>query len=293
MITKVAVTQMSCGWDVGKNIEKAECLLREAASKGAGIVLLQELFMNRYFCQDQNPDFFRFAEEIDGNENIRRFSELARELSIVIPLSFYERRNNALYNSVLMIDADGTNLGVYRKTHIPHDCGYWEKFYFTPGDTGFKVWRTAYGSVGVGICWDQWFPEAARAMALQGADILMYPTAYGSQPGYDEDTVSVWQRVMQGHSAANAIPVCASNRIGREEGESTSIMFYGSSFITDGTGGIRAEASKNEESVVTASFNFDELRRERDDWCFFRDRRPVMYDVLLSKDGKEIYKRSI
>lgn len=286
MIT-VATTQMACTWDMDNNIHKAESLVRKAANQSAQIILLQELFLTPYFCQDQNPDFFKYALEVEGHPALSHFSELAKELSVVLPISFYERANNALYNSVMMIDSDGTLMGVYRKTHIPHDDGYWEKLYFTPGDTGFKVWSTRYGKVGVGICWDQWFPECARAMALMGADILMYPTAIGSQPSNaEDDSQPQWQRVMQGHAIANRIPICASNRVGTEKGKNSEITFYGSSFISDHAGINVVEADRKEETILVAAFDFDEIRKERDNWTLFRDRRPTMYDILLSKDGR-------
>jgi N-carbamoylputrescine amidase len=286
-MVSVAATQMSCTWDIDNNIQKAEAMVRKAAAKGAQIILLQELFLTPYFCQDQNPKYFEYALEAEGHTVLKHFSDLAKAVNVVLPISFYERANNALFNSVMMIDADGTQMGIYRKTHIPHDDGYWEKYYFSPGDTGFKVWPTKYGKVGVGICWDQWFPECARAMALMGADLLMYPTAIGSQPeDRNEDHQVQWQRVMQGHAVANVIPICASNRCGSEKGAQTEITFYGTSFSADIKGEKVAEANREEETVLTASFDFDKIRKERDLWTFFRDRRPAMYDVLYSKDGR-------
>ncbi|MCF8069504.1 MAG: N-carbamoylputrescine amidase [Desulfobacterales bacterium] len=286
MVT-VAATQMSCTWDIDNNIRKAESMVRKAADQGAQIILLQELFLTPYFCQDQDPKYFEYALEAQDHTVLKHFSALAKELNVVLPVSFYERANNAMFNSVMMIDADGTQMGIYRKTHIPHDDGYWEKYYFSPGDTGFKVWPTQYGKVGIGICWDQWFPECARVMALMGADLLMYPTAIGSQPEDPrDDHRSQWQQVMQGHAVANVIPVCASNRAGSEKGSSTEITFYGSSFIADSKGAKVAEANREEETVLTASFDFDEIRKERDIWTFFRDRRPSMYDLLYTKDGR-------
>ncbi|MGB2580937.1 MAG: N-carbamoylputrescine amidase [Thermoplasmata archaeon] len=281
----VAATQMACGRDSDKNVSRAEELIREAAGKGAQIILLQELFETQYFCQDQNRHHLRLAKETEGNPLLRRMSKLAEELSVVLPVSFFEKANKTFFNSVMMIDADGSFLGTYRKSHIPNDPGYWEKFCFSPGDTGFKVWRTRYCKVGVGICWDQWFPEAARIMALKGADILMYPTAIGSEPGYDLDTADHWRRVMQGHAGANMIPVCASNRVGVETGETTELTFYGSSFIAGHDGAIVAEAGRDEEATVVARFDLDQIREFRDSFHVFRDRRPDLYESLLTMDG--------
>ena len=282
----VAATQMSCSADREKNVSKAEALIREAAGKGAQLILLQELFETPYFCQDQKVEDLRLAHELEDHPTLARMSKLAEELSVVLPISFFEKANQAFFNSVMMVDADGANLGIYRKSHIPNDPGYWEKFCFSPGDTGFKVWKTKYCNVGVGICWDQWFPEAARVMALKGAEILMYPTAIGSEPAYNIDTSSHWRMVMQGHAAANMIPVVASNRVGHERGESTEITFYGSSFIAGPDGGISAEAGREEETTIAARFDLSQIRSYRDSFHVFRDRRPDLYEPLLTMDGE-------
>ncbi len=283
----VAATQMACSENIDENLDKAESLIRQAAKQGAQIILLQELFLTPYFCKDVKEEYFELAREVKNNPVLNKMSELAEELSVVLPISFYERAGNAFFNSIMMIDADGTQMGVYRKTHIPHAPGYEEKYYFSPGDTGFKVWPTQSGNVGAGICWDQWFPECARAMALTGADILLYPTALGSDPQHEDDYYSPhWQHVMQGHAAANVIPICASNRVGVEEGESCDINFFGRSFIADESGTKVAEADRKEETVLTVSFDFEEIRKRRNGFSLFRDRRPEMYDVLLTLDGR-------
>lgn len=285
-IVTVAATQFACAWDTAANLDTAERLVRRAASEGANLILLQELFETPYFCKDQDPDHFALARPADGNPVIARFADLARELGVVLPFSFFEAANTAHYNSLVMIDADGTVGPVYRKSHIPDGPGYQEKFYFNPGDTGFRVWDTAVGRVGTAICWDQWFPESARAMALQGAEILLYPTAIGSEPQDPAlDSSGHWRRVMQGHAGANLMPLVASNRIGREEGATATITFYGTSFIAGPTGEIVAEAFAD-EAVITATFDLDAIRRQRRAWGVFRDRRPELYGPLLSLDGR-------
>ena len=272
-----AVTQMSCSRDREENLQKAERLVRQAAEQGAQIILLQELFETQYFCQTQNFEYMALARPLSESPAVKRLSALAKETETVIPVSFFERYGNTAFNSVAVLDADGSVLGIYRKTHIPDGLPYSEKFYFTPGDTGFRVWNTRYGKIGVGICWDQWFPEAARSMALLGAELICYPTAIGSEPALEIDSKDHWQRCMQGHAAANLIPVLASNRIGTEtEGES-SMTFYGSSFITDGTGELVCSASRDREEVLTASFDLDEMAENRMSWGLFRDRRPECY----------------
>ena len=284
----VAATQMACGWERDANVARAERLVRAAAAKGAGVILLQELFETPYFCKDRLPRHFALAQPYTGNPLLARMSRLAAELGVVLPVSFFERGNNAYFNSLAMIDADGRVLGTYRKSHIPDGPGYQEKYYFNPGDTGFRVWQTRAGCLGVGICWDQWFPEAARVMALLGAEILLYPTAIGSEPqapGYD--SCGHWRRVMQGHAGANMIPLLASNRIGVEEGEASSLTFYGSSFIADQTGELVAEADREEEAVLAATFDLDEIATARAAWGLFRDRRPDLYVPLLSFDGED------
>jgi N-carbamoylputrescine amidase len=284
----VAATQMACIWDEKANIERAERLVRAAKAKGADLVLIQELFAAPYFCQDQIHDFFALAQPFEGKTMIAHFARLAGELNVVLPVSYFERAGQAHFNSLAVIDADGTVLGNYRKSHIPDGPGYTEKFYFSPGDTGFKVWQTRAGCIGVGICWDQWFPEAARSMALQGAEILLYPTAIGSEPHDPQlDSSGHWQRVMQGHAAANLMPLVASNRIGTEEGRNgTEITFYGSSFITDPTGAKVAEADRVTQSVLTATFDLDAIAHQRHSWGLFRDRRPELYGRLATLDGR-------
>lgn len=278
----VAATQMSCTWDREATLAKAEKLVREAASKGANIILLQELFETPYFCQRHDFEYMDLATMLEENPAVKRFQEVAKELDVVIPVSFFERAGNAAFNSIAIIDADGTVLGKYRKTHIPDGMPYAEKFFFTPGDTGFKVWKTKYATIGVGICWDQWFPEAARCMALLGAEILFYPTAIGSEPVLQTDSKPHWQRCMQGHAAANIMPVVASNRIGHEVQKDSEMTFYGSSFIADETGGLVAEADRETEGVITAEFDLDAIAQKRREWGVFWDRRPEMYGTLLT-----------
>ena len=287
---KVAALQFSCSRDVQENINKAEKMVREAADNDANIILLPELFERQYFCQEKRYDYYDYALPLEKNPAVNRFKEVAKELGVVIPVSFYERDIDRLFNTVAMIDADGRVLGIYRKTHIPDDHFYQEKFYFTPGDTGFKVFDTRFGCIGVGICWDQWFPETARCMAVQGAEMLLYPTAIGSEPILDVDSSGHWRRVMQGHAAANLMPVVAANRIGVETvepckenaGQSSSLDFYGCSFIADATGDIIASA-KQEETILYGEFDLDALKEERLSWGLFRDRRPETYIVMTKK----------
>lgn len=283
----VAAAQFACSWDLPANADRAEALIRQAAGQGAQVVLIQELFEAPYFCITERPEYFRLARPMEGHPLTARFSALARELGVVIPLSFFEQAGPAHFNTVAMIDADGRVLGRYRKTHIPQGPGYEEKFYFSPGDTGYRVWPTAFGRIGVGICWDQWFPEAARAMALLGAEVLLYPTAIGSEPpapGYDSQPH--WETVMRGHAAANILPVIASNRIGTETApEGTAVTFYGSSFLADQTGAIVARASRDREEVLTATFDLDAIEALRRSWGLFRDRRPETYRAIGTLDG--------
>lgn len=287
---KVAALQFSCSKDVQENINKAEKMVREAADNGANIILLPELFERRYFCQEKRYDYYDYALPLEKNPAVNRFKEVAKELGVVIPVSFYERDIDRLFNTVAMIDADGSVLGIYRKTHIPDDHFYQEEFYFTPGDTGFKVFDTRFGCIGVGICWDQWFPETARCMAVQGAEMLLYPTAIGSEPILDVNSSGHWRRVMQGHAAANLMPVVAANRIGVETvepckentGQSSSLDFYGCSFIADATGDIIASV-KQEETILYGEFDLDVLKEERLSWGLFRDRRPETYIVMTKK----------
>jgi len=279
---KVAATQMSCSWNREEVLDKAEKLVRKAAAEGANIILLQELFETPYFCQKQKFEYFDLAKPLSENAAVKRFTEVAKELQVVLPISFYEKAGNTAFNTIAIIDADGTILGTYRKTHIPDGLPYAEKFYFTPGDTGFKVWKTKYADIGVGICWDQWFPEAARSMALLGAELLFYPTAIGSEPTLNIDSKSHWQHAMQGHAAANIMPVIASNRIGTETDDESSMTFYGSSFIADQTGTIVEEADRETESVLVHEFDLDAIAQMRREWGVFRDRRPEMYGAMRS-----------
>lgn len=282
----VATIQMSCCPDSTHNLEKAEHFVRQAASKGATIILLPELFETIYFCKDQNEAFFALAHSTTNSPLIKRFSALAKRLKVVLPISFFERANTVFYNAVAVINADGCLLGIYRKIHIPDGPGYQEKFYFTPGDTGFKVWSTYYGRIGIGICWDQWFPEVARGLALQGANLLFFPSAIGSEPATPSlDSCAHWQRVMQGQAAANLIPIIVANRTGQEIGQSCAVTFYGSSFITDVYGEILACAGRTEETLLTARFDLDAIQTTRTAWGVFRDRRPSHYHVLLTSDG--------
>ena len=281
MKVTLAATQMACSDDPVANLARGEALIREAAGKGGQVILIQELFERPYFCKDQRAHWFDTATSVAENPAVKRFSELARELAVVLPVSFFEKAGAVYFNTVAMIDADGSFMGIYRKSHIPQGVGYEEKFYFSPGDTGFKVWPTRCGVIGVGICWDQWFPEAARAMALLGADVLLYPTAIGSEPlAPDIDSRDHWRRAMQGHAACNVMPVVASNRVGFEQGEERAITFYGSSFISDHTGGLLAEMDRASEGVITATVDLAANARYRSAWGLFRDRRPDLYGGL-------------
>ncbi|XP_023541868.1 N-carbamoylputrescine amidase [Cucurbita pepo subsp. pepo] len=286
----VSALQFACTDDVSTNVATAERLVRSAHAKGANIILIQELFEGYYFCQAQREDFIQRAKPYKGHPTILRMQQLAKELNVVIPVSFFEEANNAHYNSIAIIDADGSDLGLYRKSHIPDGPGYQEKFYFNPGDTGFKVFQTKFAKIGVAICWDQWFPEAARALVLQGAEILFYPTAIGSEPQDDGlDSRDHWKRVMQGHAGANLVPLVASNRIGTEiietEHGKSKITFYGNSFIAGPTGEIVAAANDKDEDVLVAEFDLDNIKSKRHAWGVFRDRRPELYKVLLTLDG--------
>lgn len=283
---KVAATQMSCSGSIDENISKAETLVREAAAQGAQIILLQELFETPYFCQKEKSDYYAYATELEHNKAVNHFKAVAKELQVVLPISFYEKKNYARYNTLAVIDADGTVMGKYRKSHIPDGPGYEEKFYFNPGDTGFKVWNTRYAKIGVGVCWDQWYPEAARVMSLMGAEILFYPTAIGSEPQDGSiDSKDHWQTCMLGHAAANLIPVVASNRIGEETDEDSSINFYGSSFIAGPQGNKIVEAGRDEQTVLVSEFDLDALEVGRIEWGIFRDRRPELYRLISSYDG--------
>ncbi len=284
----VAVTQFACTWDLPANADRAEAAVRQAAGQGAQIVLLQELFATPNFCITQRPEYFDLALPMADHPLIARFSGLARDLGVVLPLSFFERAGQAYFNTVAMIDADGRVLGIYRKSHIPQGPGYEEKFYFSPGDTGFRVWDTAVGRIGVGICWDQWFPEAARAMALMGAEMILYPTAIGSEPPAPEyDSQPHWETVMRGHAAANILPILASNRVGTEVApDGTSVTFYGSSFITDHRGDILARAGRDASEVLLVTIDLNAIARLRASWGLFRDRRIDLYAAVGTLDGQ-------
>jgi N-carbamoylputrescine amidase len=286
MQVRVAAIQMAISEDRTANIDKAEHWVRQSAAAGAQVILLQELFSTPYFCQDQEIDYFDLARAPEEDPALVRMQQLAAELGVVLPVSFFERAGNAFFNSLITFDADGRNLGLYRKAHIPDGPGYQEKFYFSPGDTGFRVFATRYGRLGAAICWDQWFPETARILALRGAEILLYPTAIGSEPTAPEvHSRGHWTRTMQGHAAANVVPVLAANRIGTERGKDSSITFYGGSFITDGTGALLAQADL-EEGFVYADLDLSAIARQRVDWGLFRDRRPDLYGPICSFDGE-------
>ncbi len=281
----IGAVQMQMTASVEENIAKADKLVREAASKGANVILLPELFERPYFCQERRYEYYEYAKSVEENDAVIHFAKVAKELGVVIPVSFYEKDVNRLFNSIAVIDADGSVPGVYRKTHIPDDHFYQEKFYFVPGDTGFKVWDTRFGRIGIGICWDQWFPETARSLAVQGAEMILYPTAIGSEPILECDSMPHWRRCMQGHAGSNLLPVVAANRIGLEtvtpckenSMQESSLCFYGSSFITDETGEIVASASRDKEEVLVATFDLDQVAENRLSWGIFRDRRPECY----------------
>ncbi|NVK73848.1 N-carbamoylputrescine amidase [Marinomonas sp. CT5] len=285
----VAATQMHCTWNQKENLDRAEKLIRSAAAKGAQVILIQELFETPYFCIEIHEPYHDLATTLDENAAFKRFQELATELNVVLPFSWFEKAGQVRFNSVAMIDAGGELLGVYRKTHIPDSDGYLEKYYFSPGDTGFKVWSTKFGRIGVGICWDQWFPETARSMALMGADILLFPTAIGSEPSQsDLDSMPHWTNTMRGHAAANQIPVIASNRIGTEQAQhrDLELTFYGSSFICDDCGELIEQADRESEAILVHTFDLDKVRTQRKAWGLFRDRRPEHYGVINTLDGQ-------
>jgi N-carbamoylputrescine amidase len=288
MEVTVAATQMACSWDIGDNVERAEQLVHQAADAGAQVVLLQELFETPYFCIDEQSKHFDLARTLDDQPTIQRMQSVAKDRGIVIPVSFFEKSGLAHYNSIVVVDADGSIVGHYRKSHIPDFPLYEEKFYFSPGDTGFRTFDTRFGCIGVAICWDQWFPEAARAMTLMGAELLFYPTAIGSELNKPEfDSKGHWQMVMRGHAAANILPVIASYRIGEETSGDLSLQFYGSSFISNHVGDIVCEADRESETVMTHSFDLVEIADYRREWGVFRDRRPDLYRTLLTLDGKQ------
>ena len=284
-----AATQMACSKNSKDNIDKAINIIESAAKKGANVVLIQELFETQYFCKDQKEELFELAKPFEDNPTIHLMSKVAKDNNVVLPISFFEKANKAHFNTIAMIDSDGTIMGKYRKSHIPDGPGYQEKFYFNPGNTGFKVWDTKFCKVGVGICWDQWSSEAAKIMALKGAEVILYPTAIGGEPDNNDDFDSsdMWQRAMIGHAAVNQVPIVASNRIGSEDGYEVSNFFYGRSFITDFTGEIKAEASRDKEEILIAKIDLDEAEGFRNSWGIFRDRRPDLYSALLDLDGNE------
>ncbi len=286
----LAATQMSCSWDKSDNIARAEALVRDAAAQGANVILIQELFETPYFCIEQAHKHFNLASTVEENSAVRHFAQVAHELGVVLPISFFERAGQSYFNSLAMIDADGSVMGIYRKSHIPNDVAYQEKQFFSPGDTGFKVWDTAFGRIGAAICWDQWFPEAARCMVLQGAEMLLYPTAIGSEPTHpDADCIPHWQAVMCGHAGANLVPVVASNRVGMEvatEDENLRLEFFGGSFIADQFGQKVAEAGREDGKVLTAEFDLDAVAETRRYWGVFRDRRPDLYGAICTYDGR-------
>ena len=285
MKVKVAATQMAISKNIDNNIQKAEEMVRKCAAEGANIILLQELFKSTYFCQVENYDYFSLAEKYQNSKLLKRFQNLAKELNVVLPISFFEKAGNVYFNSLVVFDADGTDLGLYRKTHIPDGHCYEEKFYFSPGDTGYKVFNTKFGKVGIGICWDQWFSETARILALKGAELIFFPTAIGSEPILNVDTSTHWQNVMKGHAAANIVPVIASNRVGTETEPNSSMTFYGRSFICDETGTILKGLDRVEENYIISEFDLSEIADKRATWGIFRDRRPNMYHDILKKDA--------
>lgn len=281
-LIKTAAIQTSYSEEHNRNVKKISEFVREAAAKGAQVILPSELFEGHYFCKEEHEKIFDWAHPVEGHPTIHHFQKIAAELGVVVPVSFFEKAGQSYYNSVAIVNADGSLLGIYRKSHIPDGPGYEEKFYFRPGNTGFRVWSTRFGTIGVGICWDQWFPECARAMVLMGADILLYPTAIGSEPQQaDLNTKDPWQRVMIGHAVANIVPVVAANRIGTEEGQT----FYGHSFIANHFGDKVAELGADEEGIIYATFDRAEITRTRAAFGFFRDRRPELYGLLSSVDG--------
>ena len=280
----IGIVQCALGGSRVENAERVLALVREAAKGGAELVVTPELLEGPYFCREEKDSFFEWARPVEGNVTLARFQAAAKELDVVLPFSFFEKAGNAYYNTLAMVDADGTLLGTYRKSHIPDGPGYEEKFYFRPGDTGFKVFETKAGNVGGAVCWDQWYPECARSLALLGADVLVYPTAIGSEPANPAlDTRDRWRRAMVGHAVSNVIPVAASNRIGEEDGQ----LFYGSSFVAGTDGSFLAELGRDETGVRVVTVDLAAIRRERASWGFFRDRRPELYGVLTTADGRQ------
>lgn len=287
MITKVSATQMSCSDNYDDNIKNATDLIKACKEEGSNIILLQELFERKYFCQVENYNYFSFAEEYNDSKTLSYFQNIAKELNVVLPISFFEKSNNSYFNSLCVIDNHGRRLGLYRKSHIPTGQCYEEKFYFTPGDTGFKVFKSEFGNIGIGICWDQWFLETGRILALKGADILLFPTAIGSEPVLKRDTSKHWQNAMVGQSALNIIPVCCSNRVGTEVDDNSSMTFYGHSFLSDEEGNIIKQCNSTETKVITTSYDFSAIREKRSTWGIFRDRRTDLYSPILKMDDSE------
>ncbi len=283
MNVKVAAIQMAMSWDQSRNLTEAERMVRDAASEGAQIILLPELFMTPYFPQLEKYEYFELASSLEDSVPVNHFKHIAKELGVVLPISYFEKAGNVFYNSLALIDTDGAILGNYRKTHIPDGPSYEEKFYFTPGDSGFQVFKTKFGRVGIGICWDQWFPETARILALKGAELIFYPTAIGSEPTLPIDSCTHWQNAMKGHAASNLVPVIAANRVGTETDEASTMTFYGSSFITDETGVIIKQLNRDEVGYILAIFDLKKIEKYRYAWGVFRDRRPNMYHDILKK----------
>ena len=281
MKVKVCCTQMSMSWNIKKNIEQADALIAKASKEGANIILLPELFMTPYFCQTEDYNHFALAQSLEDSTLIKHYQEIAKKYDVVLPISFFEKSNNCYFNSLVVIDADGKVIDLYRKSHIPTGQCYEEKFYFTPGDTGFKTFKTKYGVIGVGICWDQWFPEAARIMALQGAEMLFYPTAIGSEPVLPKDSKAHWQNVMCGHAGANIMPVIASNRFGEEKQDGSSMTFFGSSFISDEYGNVLEEMDRSSTGIRVVEFDLEKIAQKREDWGVYRDRRVDLYSGIL------------
>jgi N-carbamoylputrescine amidase len=286
MTIKAAITQFSMTDDYAINLAKADSLIEKASKEGANLVLLPELFEGLYFCQVEDYSKFALAEEVGSSKTIKHFQEVAKKFHVVLPISFFEKSDACYFNSLAMIDNDGSLLGIYRKSHIPTGECYEEKFYFTPGDTGFKVFASKIGKIGIGICWDQWFPETARILTLLGAEFLLFPTAIGSEPVLDKDSKIHWQNTMRGHAAANIIPVLASNRVGVEKAKNSSMKFFGSSFISDQHGEMVTEMNREEEGFRVTSFDLKAIDDERTSWGVFRDRRVDLYKPLLTLDGK-------
>lgn len=284
---RYALIQMAMSPSYEENVAKVDSFIEKASQNGVDLLLIPELFERHYFCQIEDYSFFDYAEEASSSKTIAHFSEMAKKHHIVLPISFFERQGNVFFNSLAMIDSDGTVLGIYRKSHIPTGQCYEEKFYFTPGDTGFKVFHTSAGNIGVGICWDQWFPETARCLALKGAEVLLFPTAIGSEPVLPKDSKTHWQNVMKGHAAANIMPVLAANRVGVENYPGTSMKFFGSSFIANEYGEMLAEADREEETLLFADFDLEKIKKERIDWGVFRDRRVDLYSPLLKLDDSK------